>query len=115
MALQNEDAFDILSQVYPDYDFCFIMDQSSGCGKMAEDALISGHMCVYWGGKQNKLHATTVPEVGHYFYNDPTQLHVGDTQSMIFTKDHVGPFYINSTDRKKTDLAERLGIKSPET
>lgn len=31
MALQNEDAFDILSQVFPDYDFCFIMEQSTIC------------------------------------------------------------------------------------
>ena len=61
MALQNEDAYDILSTIYPDYEFCFIVYQSSGNGKMPENALISCHMSVSCGGKKSKLHPTIVP------------------------------------------------------
>ena len=39
MALQIEDAFDVLSIKYPDYDFMILMDQSSGHGKRMEGGL----------------------------------------------------------------------------
>ena len=39
MALQVEDVYNVLSVKYPEYDFQFILDQSSGHGKTREGSL----------------------------------------------------------------------------
>lgn len=101
MALQNEDSFHVLSIKYPNYDFFFIMDNSSGHGKMAENALNVYNMSVQWGGKQSKMHHTIVHDVGGYYYNDPMKLQVGDIQPMIFLRDHSGPFFLDKSERKR--------------
>ena len=67
MALQNEDAFDILSVVYPYSDFVILMDQSSGHTKKRENGLDVSKMSKNWGGnKDHVMRSTTVREVGEF-------------------------------------------------
>ena len=48
--LQLEDVVDCLTHIYPDFDFLFLYDQSSGHTKMREDSLIASNMNVSYGG-----------------------------------------------------------------
>ena len=52
MVLQVDDVYDMLVIKYPHYYFLLMLDQSSGHGKMREDALNANSMSVRWGGKQ---------------------------------------------------------------
>ena len=63
MALQVENVFDVLSIKYPEYDFLFMLDQSSGHGRMREGLLNINSMSVKFGGKQEKLRDTTIKEI----------------------------------------------------
>ena len=101
MALQVEDVFDVLSVKFPEYDFLFLMDQSSGHGRMREDALNVNQMSVKWGGKQSKLRKTTLLDIGPY----PCLLKIGDEQEMVFKEGDTGPFYMSTNEQlqKKYD------------
>ena len=53
--LQVEDVFDVLAiKKYPQYDIVFMMEQSSGHGKMRDGTLNANLMAVRYGGKQGK-------------------------------------------------------------
>ena len=96
MALQIEDMFDVLSVKNPEYNFVVLMDQSSGHGKKMEGSLNAGDMSVRFGGNQQKMHNTTINELGTY----PAQLKVGDIQSLTFTDEDAGPFYLSDEERE---------------
>ena len=108
MALQTEDAFDVLSIVYPHCDFIKLTDQSSGHGKAVKDGLEVSNMNVYYGGK-NFMRKTSVTNVGNFFYDDAEdpQLNLGDEQDLVFKADDKGPFYVakNIRDNCKHDRA----------
>ena len=99
IALQVEDVFDILSIRFPGHDFCFLMDQSSGHGRMREGSLNANLMNKNFGGKQGKLRDTKIKDVGPY----PHILQIGDTQSMVFDEGSSGPFYVKEAQKKKYD------------
>ena len=80
IVLQVEDAYDILSIKFPGYDFCLLLDQSSGHGRIQEGSLNVNLMNKNFGGKQHKLRDTKIKELGPYQHT----LQVGDTQSMSF-------------------------------
>lgn len=82
MALQNKDEFDVLSYLYPNYNFVLLVDQSTGHRKRSTDALHAPIMCVKWGGNQPPMHATTIHELGPF----PVTLTIGDSQHMQFQK-----------------------------
>ena len=87
--------FDVLAIKYPEFDFLFLFDQSSGHGRMREGALNTYAMSVRWGGRQGRLCKTKINEIGTY----PATLRVGDEQSMIFEEDDIGPFYLVDNQR----------------
>ena len=113
MALQIEDAFDVLSVKYPDFDFTILMDQSSGHGKKMEGGLNAEEMGVRYGGSQPKMRHTTINELGTY----PSIYKVGDTQSLTFTYGDDGPFYLSDEEREglKFDVfsGEKKLMKKP--
>ena len=96
VALQVEDIFDVLSIKYPSYDFLFMLDQSSGHGRMREGALNVNQMSGKWGGKQSRMRKTIL-DVGPY----PRKLNVGDEQDMVFVEGDDGPFYMKPDDQRK--------------
>ena len=97
MALQVEDVYDVLSVKFPNYDFLFMLDQSSGHGKMREGSLNTNLMSMKFGGKQERMRDTTIKEIGPY----QCLLKVGDSQSMCFKESDDGPFYLPVDERLK--------------
>lgn len=93
--LQLEDVMDILSIVFPNTDFVFKFDQSSGHTKMRKDGLTTSKMNVSYGGKASNMNETTIQEVGPF----KGLLTIGQKQSMVFTKDDHGPFWMNEDQR----------------
>ena len=80
MALQVEDIVDCLMIKFKNknIDFVFLMDQSSGHGRMRDNALNANTMSVRYGGKQANLRKTKIPDVGTY----PRILDIGDEQGV---------------------------------
>ncbi len=97
MAIQVEDVYDVLCVKYPQFDFLFILDQSSGHGEMRESSLNVNLMSMKFRGKQEKMKDTTIKESGHY----QCVLEVGDTQSMCFKESNDGPFYLPPDEHLK--------------
>ena len=66
MALQMEDVYDVVSTVYPHFDFVTQMDQSAGHGKKREGGLDVSVMRKKWGGKQSNMRSTITTDYGPY-------------------------------------------------
>ena len=96
MALQIEDAFDVVSVKYPDFNFVILMDQSSCHGKKIEGGLNAMEMSVRFGGSQPKMRNTIINELGNY----QSQLQVGDIQSLTFNYSDDEPFYLSPNKRE---------------
>ena len=61
--LQIEDVLDIITLIFPQFDFMFLFDQSSGHMKCREDGLIVNKMNSSYGGAATKIHDTVVKEI----------------------------------------------------
>ena len=85
----------------PGHDFLFLFDQSSGHTKMRKDGLTTSNMNVSWGGAVPEMQSTVAKELGEF----EATLNVGDIQSMIFTEEDDGPFWMTERQRleQKTD------------
>ena len=105
-ALQNEDFYDVISVLYPNYNYVILSDQSSGHGTLLTDALHAPNMSVKWGGNQPKMHTSIIHEVGPY---NPT-LSIGETQNMQFQSKDKGPFYLKlpTTRKYSKDTGKRI-------
>ena len=96
MALQVEDIFDVLSTKYIDFDFVFLMDQSSGHGRMRDGSLNINTMNKKWGGKQKTLRKSVLEDVGPF----PQRIYnVGDVQEFNFVDEDIGPFDMNGEEQ----------------
>ena len=105
MVLQLEDVVDCLRVLHPNYDIVFIMDHSCGHDRQRMDGLNASNTSKEWGGKQARLRSTSIKEAEGYLGQYPRKLNVGDTQSMIFTEEDVGPFYLSDEDRTQFRLS----------
>jgi len=97
-ALQLEDLVDCLIVLFPNVDFIFLFDQSSGHGKHQKDGLSANLMNRGWGGAGPIMHSTQIESacLGPY----PKTLKVGDVQTMTFGEDDNGPFDYVKYERK---------------
>jgi len=59
-ALQLEDLVDCLIVLFPNVDFVFLFDQSSGHGKHQKDGLSANLMNRGWGGAGPIMHSTQI-------------------------------------------------------
>ena len=90
-------------------DFLFLMDQSSGHGRMRDAALNANNMSIRFGGKQGMLRKTRLRDIGPY----QKILSIGNKQSMIFEDGDQGPFYLKLEDqvcRKYDQFKGRMKI-----
>jgi hypothetical protein len=112
MAIQTEDLLDCLVVLYPNHDFVFLFDQSSGHCKRAADGLQATSMNSGWGGKQPTMRATVIERdcLGDF----PKTLNVGDTQTMVFGPEDDGPYYMKEHLRKerKNDVLKGKTVKA---
>ena len=94
MKIQVEDIIDVLQELYPEFDFLFLFDQSSGHTKMKHDGLNADKMNVSFGSKE-KIRDTVVAEVGTYLSTH----RVGDVHLMHFVEKDDGPFWLTTEER----------------
>ena len=57
---------DCLSVIFPNFDFMFMYDQSSGHCKKREDGLVVNNMNVNYGGKVTNMRNTVINEIGDF-------------------------------------------------
>ena len=84
-----------MEHMFPQFDYIFLFDQSSGLTKMREDGLNVSNMNVTCGGSTLKMHDTVITEVGPHV----RLFDVGETQRMYFTNDDDGPFWMNDEEK----------------
>ena len=96
MVLQVEDCADILNTLFPEYDYLFLVDHSCGHDKQREDGLNVENMSKTFGGKQSKMHLTTIKQEKGYLGPYPHTLQVGDIQHMMFQPEDDGPFWLST-------------------
>jgi hypothetical protein len=103
MVMQMEDCIDCLQILYPSFDICFLFDYSSGHDWLQPDGLNSNRINKNFGGKQPIMWSSVIKTKEYLgpFHSDQYKLQVSDTQSMTFTHDNPGPFYLLPADRDK--------------
>ena len=110
MVLQLDDCVDCLNYLYPNYEFLFMLDHSSGHDKQKPDALNATNMKVKFGGKQKVLRDSIILEQDGYLgpYHHNKMLQVGDTQSFVFSDTDDGPFYLQDRNERRLDRNEGI-------
>ena len=92
MALQLEDLVNCLVPMFPDHDFVFLFDQSSGHGWKQKDGLNEKTMNFDWGGSSPAMHDTQLKESDLGPYHHPDRLNVGDVQWLVYNDTDRGPY-----------------------
>ena len=106
-----EDCADVLNHLYPQYDYLFLFDHSSGHDKQREDRLNVKKMTKSFGGSQRKMRNTLIKKEKGYLGPYRRKLNPGDTQSMIFLETDDGPFWMSSEERENTRLDKQIQDK----
>ena len=104
-----EDVVDCLTFLFPDVNFVFLFDQSSGHGWRQKDGLSARLMNKGWGGASPIMHSSRIDDscLGPY----PRTLMVGDEQTMTFSDTDVGPFYLSEEQCQQKTYDQATGIK----
>jgi hypothetical protein len=100
MSLQFEDVVDCLQVLYPDYDFVFLFHHSQGHARKRNGALSALHMSRTFGGAQPIMRDTTIIQADGYLGTHSPKLNVGDTQTLVFKPDDIGPWYMSHEQRE---------------
>jgi hypothetical protein len=99
MSLPFEDIVDCLLVLYPEFDFIFLFNHSQGHARKLNGALNALHMSIHFGGLQPVMRNTTIlSDIGFLGKHSP-RLRIGDTQSMIFKPEDIGPSYLLPEER----------------
>jgi hypothetical protein len=116
MSLQFEDIVDCLKVLYSTLEFVFMFDHSQGHARKREHALSAQQMSKSYEGAQPRMRDTTILAEEGFLGPHLPMLGVADTQSLIFTVDDSGPWYLTPDQRAiqrhnrptgKTKLVER--------
>ncbi len=99
MSLQFEDVVDCLKVLYSNFDFVFMFDHSQGHACKREHALSAQQMSKSYGGAQPRMRDTTILAEEGFLGPHLPMLGVADTQSLIFTVDDSGSWYLTPDQR----------------
>ena len=95
MIIQIEDCIDCLRYLYPQFDYLFELDHSSGHNMERPNGLSTTNTVLNmgWGGKQRKMRSSvlTGDDVGAIVHD--RVLKVGDEQFMVFQEDDPPPIF----------------------
>jgi hypothetical protein len=94
MALQFEDCVDVIQALFPGYDSVWTFGHSCGHNRGCPDGLVVGNMQTLWGGKQSHIRDSITECKEGFLGPYSPKLHPGDTQTMVFSEDDEGPFYL---------------------
>lgn len=101
MSLQFEDVVDCLLVLYPEFEFVFLFDHSQGHARKRNGALNALHMSKHFGGSQPLMRDTTILSDTGFLGKYSPRLRIGDTQSMIFKPEDIGPWYLSPEERER--------------
>jgi hypothetical protein len=106
MVIQIEDCVDCLSYLYPQFEYEFELDHSSGHNMERPDGLstTSGVINMGWGGKQRIMRNSVLSKDDLGTLVHDRVLKVGDEQSMVFNNADLPP--ILSPDAPQHDVAK---------
>ncbi|KAI2505686.1 hypothetical protein MHU86_8745 [Fragilaria crotonensis] len=102
MALQFEDVVDCLKVLYPQFEFVFLFDHSQGHARKRSGALDAKQMSKYFGGSQPIMRETTIMASEGFLGSHIPRLQVGESQSMVFTSNDKGPWYLQSDEERES-------------
>ncbi len=94
MALQFKDCVDVIQALFPGYNSVWTFDHSCGHDQGHPDGLVVGNMQTLWGGKQSHIRDSITECKEGFLGPYSPKLHPGDTQTMFFSEDDEGPFYL---------------------
>ena len=112
MVLQLEDCFDVMRTIHPEFDAVFLVDHSSGHDKMRPDGLNCKRIRKNFGGKQPKMRSSKIIDET-YLGNYDKLLNVGDIQTMVYSENDEGPFYLSPQDRQRLKHDQISGSSRP--
>ena len=111
MVTQFKDCIDFLKYLYPDFDFFFLFNHSSGHAKKRVDGLDALAMNRMFGGQKSTMRPSLIPKnqgyVGEfYFETHPEMVTIGEEQPIVFPTGKVdlkvnGPWWMDEAERKK--------------
>lgn len=104
MILQLEDCIDCLKTLYPQFDFIFMFDHSSGHTKKRRGGLDASGMNKWFGGAQPTMRRTYTPTVDGYLgpFHDPSNQNMiqpGQWQEMSFEVGAIGLCWMSENER----------------
>lgn len=102
MAIQTEDAIDIIQGLFPNHDIELHYDQSSGHTKKRHFGLNTEVMIKGYGGSTPGMRDTVITEGCLGPFHHPQKLKEGDIQCMSFKEGDAGPWEL--TPHEKTQL-----------
>jgi hypothetical protein len=108
MVLQLKDCVDVLKDLYPEHDYLFLFDHSSGHDKQREDGLNVKKISKSFGWTQRKMRNTLIKKEKEYIGPYHCKLNPRDTQSMVFQD---GPFWVSTGECKNTRLDKQVQDK----
>ena len=106
MVVQTEDCIDCLEILYPQFDYIFLFDHSSGHAKKRADGLNVTSMNKGYGG-ENNMRSTIIEQVEGYLgpchdINNPLMAQVGQEQKLVYAIDadvNDGPFNLSMQNK----------------
>ena len=113
MIVQVEDCIDCLKAIHGNaYEYLFLFDHSNGHDRLSPDALSASAIRKGFGGSQPFMKNSVIEDESYLGpFDHPTKLKVGDIQTMSFSIDDPGPFYLSDEERKKQMFDKILGSK----
>ncbi len=94
MSMQFEDVVDCLQVLYPEFDFVFLFNHSQGHGRKRDGALSAMHISRTYGGAQPIMRDSIIIQTEGFLGPYLPKLKCGDTQSMVFKPEDIGPWYL---------------------
>ena len=93
MVIQIENCIDCLSHLYPQFDYTFELDHSSGHNSERPDGLSTTAINLGWGGKQRKMRDSilTTNDIGTLAHE--RTIAAGEVQSMVFLDGDLPPIF----------------------
>jgi hypothetical protein len=94
MSFQFEDVVDCLKVLYSKFEFVFMFDHSKGHARKRKHTLSAQQMSKAYEGAQPRMRDTAILTGQGFLGPHLPMLGVADTQSLIFTVDDLGPWYL---------------------
>ena len=118
MVVQLEDCIDCVKHLYPQFDFVFELDQSSGHARERPDGLstTNGELNFGWGGAQRKMRDTMLGTEDVGTLQHKRRIQVEQQQKMYFTDNDLPPIFDPTAAKYDTEesLEERVKLSKKE-